>query len=195
VKKAGIKKCAEDYLPWAGRFATKENDPEVYARLPGWWQREMKLIEEAVRAGRKVTAAEFEALHAGEEKVRTMRHIPDSFGLSALKSRFRTSAPVGNILYQLREVATDDNVLLNCTAFGEGRALLRRSPRHGLYAYLWTAAIYQRKVIPSMPVTALYDLEEGIHDLTGEWLSVEDAIEPLFAWVDAAVASLLSSVA
>lgn len=195
MKKVAGKKSAEDYLPWAGRFANEDTDPEVAARHPGWWQRERKFIQEAVRARRPYTFADLEALHVAEAPVRIERHIPPSFALSSLKSRYHSTAPAKDVLYKLRQIVTSDIVLRSCTAFGEGRILLRKAPPQGLFAYIWVAALYQRKIIRSLPVSIFFDLENGIYSLTGLWFSVEQDADALFSWLDSEVSSLLSSVA
>jgi hypothetical protein len=54
---------------------------------------------------------------------------------------------------------------------------------------------YQRKIIPSIPVTAFYNLEDGIHELTGRWISSEERNEAMDAWLSTQVSHLLSFVA
>jgi hypothetical protein len=196
VKSTKTKKDQFDYLAWGGAFSTPEFDPELFARLPGWRQREHNFIAAAVREGRSCTLEELEALRGDDGKpVKPRTSFPATLHLSSLKSRFRTSAPVDDIVHRLREVVTSDSILRNLTAFGEGRSLVRTRPFQGVYGYLWCLALLRRGVTSSMPFTAMLDLEEGIHQETGLWLSLEEAPETLYTWLDTEVSVLLSSVA
>lgn len=196
VNKGRTKKDAEDYLPWAGFFTHPTEDAEVANRLPGWWQRERKFIREAVAAGRPYTLDDLQRLREGDASDKVPLHVPPGVSLTLLRQRFRATITPDEALNLLRAIVNQDIVLQRCTAFGDGRALLREQPLHGLFAYIWLVALYRRDVIPSVPVTALLELEDGIFNLLGEWVQLGGSgTAGLLLWLDSLVGKLLEQVA
>jgi hypothetical protein len=127
-------------------------------------------------------------------EVRTM-HIPAGVSLSRLKARYKPTLPAEEALQRLRSEVTADLVLTRCTAFGDGRELLRTRPWNGLFHYVWLLALAQKQIIASVPVTALQELEEGIYSLLGEWVPIETTNNPITMWLDAQVLNLVRQVA
>jgi hypothetical protein len=202
MKKETTKKTAEDFLPWAGWFVDPKAEPEVYKRLPGWWQRERALTAAARAAGRVVTLEELEALRqAAETETALRRHIPGNASLATLRAAYHSTASLKDVLRRLKEVVDDAAVLQHCTALGAGSELVRQKPLHGLYAYIWYQALYRRGLIPSLPVTAFLDLEDGIYLALQVWFSSyvdgpeSSEISELIAWLDTRVELLHQQVA
>lgn len=191
-----IKKSAEGFLPWGGWFAHPVLDSEVADRHPEYWKRQRRYVREAAEAGRDVDLTEFKRL--GEEDKTasgTKYHIPEGISLPVLKSRFQSSIAPDEALRRLRGLVNGDFVLARCTAFSDGRELLRHQPPQGLFAYIWLHVLCRKGAIPSVPVTALHELEDGIHDLLGEWLAIGDNAAPVLLWLDALAAGLAHQVA
>lgn len=187
-------KDSSEYLPWGGWFAHPTLEPEVCSRHPGWWQRERAFIRKAVREGREFSLDEILKLREGDPAQTLAVHISSGISLDYLKSRFKTTATAEAVLVKLRAVVNADYVLARCTAFGDGRDLLREKPLQGLFAYIWISALYQKDVIPIVPIYALFDLEDGIFDLTGEWVSVGEESVVLHLWLDSQIKMLMQQV-
>lgn len=194
MKREKEKKNAEDYLGWAGWFQNPETDPGVFSRLPGWWQRERVFIRDAVASGRSFTLAELQQIHLVQPEPQIRCTIPDHMARETLERALPRTLAMSVAVKQLEGLVTVASVQEHCTAFGEGRHLLRERPVHGFYGYLWALALYRRGITASLSLSAFYELEEGVLLLTGR--PIEYRPHPPFdAWVNCQVDSLLSSVA
>jgi hypothetical protein len=57
--------------------------------------------------------------------------------------------------------------LIQVGATEDGKALARKKPLDGILAFVWRCAQYHSGQAASIPVTAFWDLEDGISRLTG----------------------------
>jgi hypothetical protein len=60
-----------------------------------------------------------------------------------------------------------------CTIRGRGESIKVNKPADGVYAYIWRMARFNDGADTSMPITAFYDLEAGIKQVTGFAISFQ----------------------
>lgn len=132
------------------------------------------------------------------ELQRLVSFIPDSVPLSSIRARAvdkgmdRISArdltqdQTLTILHELLEHITPEKLMQNCTPHGKGGTIKSNKPTDGVYAYIWRMARLFNGDDPRMPVTADWDLSDGIEKLTGLRIS--------FALRNDAAKSILSAL-
>jgi hypothetical protein len=197
MRASPVKKSAEDYLSWAGWFVDPVADPEIFKRLPGWWQRERTLRREAAAAGRELTQAEIDRARGADTSKLIAIHLPEDLTLAALLMHEVGPCP-DELIVALRDKLTPDMVIQHCTTLGEGRSLTQKRPQAGLYSFLWLVARFRKQQLPSVPITAYWELEEGIEELTGIHASLlgDDPItQAVFTLLDGHVSRLTNMVA
>jgi hypothetical protein len=196
VKAEKVKKDARDYLPWAGWFIDSKQDPEPFAMLPGWRQRESRYVRDRVRSGLPLDPQDLLRFQQGSK---TDLHIfvPNVLSLASLKRREVGDGTVdASLLPQLKTALDYDWLVREITALGEGRTLVRTKPLQGVLAYIWSLALVRKKEIPALPVNAYWDLEEGIHEITGERIVTADpGATPILEWINAQTERLVAAVA
>jgi hypothetical protein len=93
-------------------------------------------------------------------------------------------------------MVTRETLIEHCTVNGEGQRLLTEKPAHGLYGYIWALTLVRRKALEALPLPFYFELEEGIHEMTGQLTTtgVKEAW-PVLGWLDNQVTTLISTVA
>jgi hypothetical protein len=193
--KAKVGKNPRNYAPWAGYFTDSKSEPEVFATLPGWRQRESLFVRDKVRAGEPILLEDLLRFQHGTKLTSTPVSLPAMLTLDSLRNR-----PAGafspDILLHLKEAFEYDWVVAQLTSLGAGRDLVRSKPLHGLLAYIWMLALLHKKVIAALPLHAFWELEDGIHQITGQRTSVlADKAAPLLEWLDGQTVRLVNSTA
>jgi hypothetical protein len=184
-------KSARDYLSWCGWFLNPATDTELFATLPGWRQRDYHYTHEQRAKGHEPTSAELRRVHEGIPTDGTLISIPSSLTLASL--RRRGGKPFDDhLLATLQMTITPEAVVAACTSAGEGTHLVSDRPS-GIHAFVWTLAMVRRGAIDSIPLTAFWELEEGIHAETGAVVSTRRD-GPLLAWLDGLSADLHAMV-
>lgn len=190
-----VKKDWRDFAPWAGFFAHPKEEPEAFATLPGWRQREIRFVLERQAAKQPLTIEDYRRFQEADE-VEVAISLPASITLAALHSQNCLEPPDARMLPTLQQYVQYDWLLGRITALGEGRQLVRQRPSNGLVAYIWLLSLVRKKILKALPVTAFWELEEGIYELTGEKISVtHPSGKPLLDWLDSQVTILLAAVA
>jgi hypothetical protein len=185
MEKQKVKRSALDYLPWGGQHVDPVLDPEVFAMLPGRVQRENLFIRQMVRSRTPYTLDDMIRAGKGDDIGKIEVSLHTSLTLHSLTSRAEGLTPVGNMSNELQGAVSEANIFEHCTCFGEGRRLLNSKPGHGFYAYLWALVLVQKKVLKTLPIFYLWELEEGIHQLTGKILNTRTPeAELLLTWLD-----------
>lgn len=194
--KEKVKRDARDYLAWAGFFVDPKDDADIFTTLPGWRQREALYVREQKKLGRTPSFEEIRRVVDGDPTDKLRVSLPYGLTLKSLRSRTTGIAPDGRLLEVLRPMVTRNTLMEHCTANGEGKRLLTEKPAHGLYAYVWALTLVRRKALEALPLPFFWELEEGIHQMTGELTTtrVKEAW-PVLGWLDTQVATLISSVA
>jgi hypothetical protein len=184
------------YLPWAGLCVDPGLDPELFSRLPGHMQRERLFVRKMVEQRLPFTLEEYLRAGVGDKPETIEVSLPTGLTLRSLRARAGGTPVSGSMMQDLQAAVTDELLFQHCTALGEGRKLLTSKPTHGLYAYLWALVLVQKKVLSTLPLPYFWELEEGIHQITGRRLNVRTpAASPLFAWIDKRADFLASNVA
>lgn len=111
---------------------------------------------------------------------RLVQVIPDSIPLASIRAyaveksmsdrisgRDLSFAHFELIMAALKTAVTPDSVLKNCTPRGKGGYIKHAKPTEGVHAYIWRMARLFNGDDPKMPVTADWDLSDGIEKLTG----------------------------
>jgi hypothetical protein len=190
-----VKKNAREFLPWAGYFCNQKEEPEAFASLPGWRQREARYTRERVGAGLPVTLEDYLRFQHGGASEDVTVSLPRMLTLDALRRHAGNRSPK-DTLPSLRQAFDYDWMVREITALGEGRQLVRSKPLHGFLAYVWLLALVHKKIIPTLPLNAFWDLEEGVHQLTGErFAATAEGAAPVLEWVESQTSMLLSTVA
>jgi hypothetical protein len=78
-----------------------------------------------------------------------------------------TIEQVEGILSVLAEHVTLQKLIAACTVRGRGESIKTNKPSDGVYAYVWRMARFNDGSDVCMPVTAFFDLEKGINEITG----------------------------
>lgn len=142
------KQNARNFLPWGGLFLDPDMEPEMFASLPGWRQREVRCMKEARMEGRDPSKTELLVARDGYS-TQVPYSIPD-LPLSTLK-RDRVSDSTS-------EPVTLDKAIEHCTSFGEGTHLVETKPHHPIYAFVWLMVMIKRGRIDHIPITYLWEL-------------------------------------
>lgn len=194
--KEKVKRNARDYQAWAGFFLDPKLDAEVFATLPGWRQREVLYTREQRAKGHEPSLEELRLLLEGDPTDQLRVSVPDGLTLPSLRRRDRAAVSASSVLDELRPQVTQDSLVAHCTANREGKRLMNDKPAHGLYAYIWALALVRRKMLDTLPLPFYWELEEGIHQMTGKVTTtrVKEAW-PLLSWLDLQVTTLTSTVA
>jgi hypothetical protein len=102
--------------------------------------------------------------------------IPDSLPLAFLvrqkvdyEKRDDTLTPeqVEGIFTSLESHVTMPKLVAACTVRGRGESIKTNKPTDGIYAYVWRMARFNGGLDTFVPLTAFYDLEAGIRQITG----------------------------
>jgi hypothetical protein len=105
--------------------------------------------------------------------------IPDSVPLASIRARAvdksmdkisardLTQDQALTILHELLAHVTPEKLIQSCTPHGKGGYIKHAKPTDGVYAYIWRMARLFNGDDPCMPVTADWDLSDGIEKLTG----------------------------
>ncbi len=191
--KEKVKKNARDFLPWAGYFIDGALDPEIFATLPGWRQRESRYIRDRVRSGLPVSMDEALSFQTGNKLTPTQIGIPLMLTLDALSRRPIVAAD-GLLLHELRDSIRYEWVIEKLTT--EGRELVRIPPTHGILSYLWRLALVHKGVLREFPIQGFWELEEGIYLETGRMPGsmLSDEAQPFLLWLDALVGRVVAAV-
>lgn len=197
AQKEKVKKNGRDFLPWAGYFLDPKMEPEMFATLPGWRQREASYFREQAKAGRIPTIAELREVVEGAALDRLIVSLPGDLTLSALRRRaMKYNAPDSETLDLLRARVTREALLSHCSGNGEGRRLTNDKPANGLFAFIWALALVRRKAIAALPLPFFWELEDGIYELTGRITDTRrKEAWPVLGWLDTQVTALLATVA
>jgi len=138
----------EMFLPWAGWFPHPELDRDI---TPHPWG-----VSEAVQ----------QTLNALPPIPSSAKYfIPNGISLAEFH-RHRVECSEGSILEALIAHVTRDR-LTQVGATEDGKALAGRKPLDGIIAFVWRYAQYHSGQALAIPVTAFWDLDDGISSLTG----------------------------
>jgi hypothetical protein len=188
-----VKLAAEIYANCGGWFADPDLDPAMFNNLPAWRRKE---ILECKRIFREIPGVQaYEIIEPGTWKpypnqklaadyYRTEALEPEPSDLPEVPPSIKYTVPNGVPLLNFRMdrvLYTGDTELRSalemhvalpavskaCTVKGEGIELLREKPLDGVYAFVWRMARFQAGLDASVPVTAFWDLEDGIRLLGG----------------------------
>lgn len=191
-----VKRDARDYIQWAGFFVDPKEDAEIFATLPGWRQREALYVREQRALGRVPSLEEIRHMLEGDPGLKLHVTLPYGLSLPCLRRRIAISPPDATVLKELRGQVSTDTLLEHCTMNGEGKRLLTVKPAHGLYAYIWAMTLVHRKIVEALPLPYFWELEEGIHQMTGKVVSTRgEEASHLLKWLDTQVSTLNSAVA
>jgi hypothetical protein len=194
AKESKSGKSGRDYLPWAGVFLNPDTDPDLFATLPGWCQRHSRYAREQRARGHDPTHAELRRARDGRPTGNAPVTIPSSLTLACLRRHEGGDPPDDYMLATLMLDVNSSTVKQHCTGGGEGTKLAGAKPS-GVFGFIWTLTQVRRGEIDSIPLTAFYDLEEGIEASTGAIVSTRGGgTEQLFAWLDGLSAELYAMV-
>ena len=186
-------KSGRDYLPWCGFFLNPDTDPDLFATLPGWRQRDARYVRACRAKGHEPTPAELRRVREGISTDGTGIFIPSDLTLASLR-RHAGGIPVNDsLIATLRLTVNSESVVRHCTGGGEGTQLATAKPGCGLHAFVWLLTMIRRGSIEELPLTAFWDLEEGIHAETGAVVSTR-RYGPLLPWLDELSAELHAMV-
>jgi hypothetical protein len=175
------------YMNSGGWFAHPELDIEAFRDLPAWRQRE---ILECQRIFRDVPGVQaYEIIEAGTWKPYSNQKLAadccrksSEAVLPSIPPAVKYFIPNGISLTEFRRqrveyrrdsaleavqghIARDQLVQVGTT--DDGKALARRKPLDGIYAFIWRCARYYSGQDAGIPVTAFWDLEDSLIRLTG----------------------------
>ena len=166
-----MKKDPRDFLPWAGWFIRPDTEAEGFRSLPGWRQRQINLLVLAAKEGRNVTLEEYRRAGAQEAAAPAVLSLPDGWELATLQRLDRLPTPEPSFLEAatpvLQSMLAPEKLTEGCTVFGEGRQLRTRCPSDGLHAYAWMSLAQKKGLRPTLPVSAIVELQEGLYQHTG----------------------------
>jgi len=189
-------KDPREYMAWAGYFCRPTDDGGAFATLPGWRQREIHFVLERSKAKLPWTAAEYFASGIGEVQEGVAVSLPSEVTFGCLRRAERGDEPTDSMMQELRDHTTNALMLDHCTISSEGRRLLNAKPMHGFYAYLWARVLIHKKALTSLPLPYLWELEEGIHAITGKEMNLRTrAGEQVLEWLDRQAVALAAIVA
>lgn len=187
------KRNARDWSNWAGTFADPAAEPEIFATLPGWRQREVQFLRAARAEGREPSPEEVRRVIEGDTSRLTIM-VPDTVTLPSLRSRSQLLPGPASLLDELRPAVTREELLHHCTSFGEGKRLSSEKPRHGLFAFIWILTLIRRGQLEACPITYLWEAEEGIEQITHR--RVDAWRTPLLiGWLESQAGILMNAVA
>jgi hypothetical protein len=154
-------------------------------RTQAYVQRERLFVKKMFAERRRYTLDDMIRAGVGDKPEGVVVSLPASLTYDSLSTRAEGSPPVGSMMNELQDALTDQMVFEHCTAFGEGRRLLTQMPTHGLYAYLWAHVLVKKQLLKTFPLPFFWELEEGIHAVTGKFLNVRTVeAEPLLKWLE-----------
>lgn len=179
----------ETRMNWGGAFADPDLDPDVFNRYPSWRQREIRENRELVRSN--PNAQIFLIYDPGtrqpypgqillsdiEKKLKAERQslpdvpagfkytIPDGVPLGLFSYRIPepTEDEAYGIYLVLEKCVTRETILAACTYEKE---LTFDKPVNGVLAFIWRLARYYMGADTSLPITAFFDLVDGISCFT-----------------------------
>src|SRR6202044_142317 len=137
----------EMFLPWAGWFPHPELDRDIEPHPWGVTDEVKQLLAKLppVPAGLKFT-------------------IPNGISLAEFR-RYPVNCKE-SVLEVLQAQVLREAMLAAATA-PDRKALASRKPLDGIYAFIWRFARYYSGQASDVPVTAFWDLDDGITRLTG----------------------------
>jgi hypothetical protein len=175
------------YMNCAGWFAHPEEDREAFNDLPAWRQREILECRRIFREVPGVQAYEIIDPSTGipypNQKLAVNYYqktpeialapippaakyfIPNGISLAEFRRR-KVECSEGSLLEALIGHVTRDR-LVQVGATEDGKALAGRKPLDGILAFVWRCAQYHSGQAAGIPVTAFWDLDDGISRLTG----------------------------
>jgi hypothetical protein len=175
------------YTNFAGYAPHPEEDREAFNDLPAWRQRE---IQECHRIFREIPSVQaYEIIDPSTMRPYPNQKLADDYyrkipevalapvppaakyfipnGISLAEfRRQRVECSEGSILEALIGHVTRDR-LIQIGATEDGKALARSKPLDGTIAFIWRYAQYYSGQTLAIPVTAFWDLDDGISRLTG----------------------------
>jgi hypothetical protein len=181
------------FANFGGWCADPEIYPELFNNLPAWRQAEIRETRRVTKENPEARAHAIhdpstgkpypnqvlvaELVKEAQSTRRTLPDVPEWFKFSVPHgvplSFFHTggvyftwktnTSGMDTVLAKLREHVTLEALLRVCTV--EGKALTLAKPVDGVYAYVWRLARYCSGCDPSLPVTCLWDLEDGLTKL------------------------------
>lgn len=183
-KKSGPRQWYVNFGGWAPH---PQLDIEAFNVLPPRRQREMLECQRIFREVPDVRAYEIIDLKTGkpypDQKLASdyYQKTPNTEKLSAIPLTVKFTIPNGVSLAEFRRhpveysqiaalEAVRDHVVrwsLEMTTTEGCRALALQKPLDGIFAFIWRCARYHGGLDVSIPVTAFWDLEDGISRLTG----------------------------
>ena len=183
-KKSGPRQWYMNYAGWAPH---PEEDREAFNDLPAWRQREIlecrRIFREipGVRAyeiidpstmkpypNQKVAADYYQKppeIALAPVPPAAKYFIPNGISLAEFH-RHRVECSRGSVSEAVIGHVTRDR-LVQVGATEDGKALARSKPLDGIYAFIWRYAQYHSGQALAIPVTAFWDLDDGINRLTG----------------------------
>ena len=183
-KKSGPRQWYMNYAGWAPH---PELDIEAFNDLPGWRQREIlecrRIFREipGVRAyeiidpstmkpypNQKIAADYYQKtpeIALAPVPPAAKYFIPNGISLAEFRRR-KVECGGGSLLEALIGHVTRDR-LVQVGATDDGKSLARKKPLDGILAFVWRCAQYHSGVAAGVPVTAFWDLDDGISRLTG----------------------------
>lgn len=69
-----------------------------------------------------------------------------------------------NIIELLNQDLTVEKIIKQITPRGNGKYIKKNKPKNGIYAYIWRMCRFHNGEDPCMPVTANWDLSNGIKE-------------------------------
>jgi|GEM_PF-6296336 len=137
----------ETFMNWAGWFPHPELDRDIQLHPRIVTEAEQKTIESLPPI---LPAAKY--------------FIPNGISLAEFR-RHRVEYSRAPVLEAIRGHVVRDQLKVRAT--DDGKALVRRKPLDGIIAFIWRCAQYHSGLATGIPVTAFWDLEDGIARLTG----------------------------
>ena len=142
----------EMFLPWGGWFPHPELDRDIERR--------------------PYTVAASVAQTLVEPPAKVKYFIPDGINLSTFR-RHRLSCPESLPVTAIDNHASLPELLKSITT--NDKKLASKKPLDGIHAFVWRVAQYAAGLNRAIPVTAFWDLEEGVLKLTGT-LGITDEV-------------------
>ena len=82
-----------------------------------------------------------------------------------------TSKEAKQVMDELGETMTLEAMIEACTPHGKGKGIKTNKPADGIMAYVWRMARFNNGDDPTMPVTAYWDLADGLSKRLGHRIS------------------------
>ena len=144
----------EMFLPWGGWFPHPELDRDIERRP---W----KVSEEQKQTLATIPAA-------------IQYFVPSGIGLSTFR-KHKFSRPESQSLASIDAHVSLEKLLKSVA--NEDKKLISKKPLDGVYAYIWRVARYVAGLDRAIPITAFWDLEDGVLALTGVLGVTEETVK------------------